>query len=134
MLDAACPMIISSKVVQPTSWRIFSAVGKYDPMMPRMGLRETIVGTPYLEPTNPVEESIRLPIREPASEMRSASRSPSPGTRSDPATRTRRPTPRLDQSTKKSIPLRILCSAGTGSTPHSGGALILSFTGILTMT
>jgi len=93
-------MIISSKVVQPTSWRIFSAVGKYDPMMPRMGLRETIVGTPYLEPTSPVEESIRLPIREPASEMRSASRSPSPGTRSDPATRTRRPTPRLDQRTK----------------------------------
>ena len=79
MLDAACPMIISSKVVQPTSWTTFSAVGRYDPLMPRMGLRETIVGTPYLEPTEPAEASMMLPIRGPASEIRSASKSPSPG-------------------------------------------------------
>jgi hypothetical protein len=58
-----------------------------------------------------------LPIREPASEIRSASKSPSPGTRSDPATRTRRPTPRLDQSTKKSIPLRIWITIQVFSSP-----------------
>jgi hypothetical protein len=46
--------------------------------------------------------------------------------RNDPAEKTRRPTPMLDQSTKYSIPLSDLCFEGIGSMPHSGGFLVVN--------
>src|SRR3972149_545111 len=69
---------------------------------------------------------MRLPITEPTTEIRrlSAIVRPNTKTRRVPAARTRRPTPRLDHSTKMSIARSWRASGATGSTPHSGGRRI----------
>jgi|GEM_PF-5478846 len=116
-------MTLSSKAVHPTNWRKFNRVAKYEPYVPKIGLKETIVGTPYLEPMLPARARRRLPNMEPLKDMRRACSMVKEGIIRAPAWRTKSPTPRLNQRKKKSIALSTLASLLTGSTPHSGGAL-----------
>src|SRR5437773_9144384 len=60
---------------------------------------------------------------DPARETRTVSHSVRPRsvTRRAPAPKTKSPTPRLDQRTKRSKVRRTRNAGGTGSTPHSGG-------------
>src|SRR5690348_6712163 len=88
-----------------------------------MGLRLTIVGTPARAPGRAAAASMRAPATEPmaATAPVSASVRPAKERTSDPARITSSPTPRLDQSTKRSKLPSVRLSPGTGAEPHSGG-------------
>src|SRR2546428_12737774 len=122
-IAVASLMTNNSNAVQPRSWTTLRAVGAYEPFRPRMGRRLTMVGTPARLPWGAAAASNALPMTEPTMDTTTLSQSVSPRsvTRRAPAARTRRPTPRLDQRTKRSKVRRVRRDSGTGSTPHSGG-------------
>ena len=110
-------MIIISNIVQPISCITFNIAGMYEPWIPNEGLILMRDGTALSLPILPARAKRKEPVTEPMMIANIASANLAE-LRKDPAEKTKRPTPRLDQSIKYSVPRINLYFNGTGSIPH----------------